>query len=329
MYSEIRVSGRAGVAEIDIEGVIGVPEKMQFDKPGDRVTTYSKFTESLRQISAIDAQEVVVNIRSTGGDVNDALLIYDALIGLEAKVTTRCYGYVASAATIIAQAAAPGAREISESTLYLIHCSESAAEGNSSALSRTVELLDKTDVRIADIYAARSGREAAGFVALMKENEGRGKWLSAVEAVDAGLADKLIDRREAAGEANEKVLNDVAVAVAAMLGLTELPGTESVAKGDYSRMLRVVRSFFARMMRPIGRKETGKSEVRFVAAASNSNAGGCGRLPQDKTVVFQLRDAQKKAIPTKTSSREDPSVGEPRRSANEQAYYDDVLNLKI
>ena len=41
-----------------------------------------------------------------------------------AEVVTRCYGYVASAATVIAQAASPGCREISSNAFYLIHCSE-------------------------------------------------------------------------------------------------------------------------------------------------------------------------------------------------------------
>ena len=63
----------------------------------------------------------MVDIRSTGGDVNDALLIHDALCSLDAHITTRCYGYTASAATIIAQAASPGCREISANALYLIH----------------------------------------------------------------------------------------------------------------------------------------------------------------------------------------------------------------
>ena len=108
MKSEIQIDNNAGVCQIDIEGTIGVPEEWQFDRPEARVATYEKFRDAVRRIAEIDASEVVVNIRSTGGDVNDALLIYDALAALDAEVTTRCYGYVASAATLIAQAASEG-----------------------------------------------------------------------------------------------------------------------------------------------------------------------------------------------------------------------------
>ena len=79
--------------------------------------------------------QIVVDIRSTGGDVNDALLIHDALCSLDAHITTRCYGYTASAATIIAQAASPGCREISANALYLIHTAICAAEGNAAEIA--------------------------------------------------------------------------------------------------------------------------------------------------------------------------------------------------
>ena len=106
MKSEIQIKNSAGVCRIEIEGTIGVPEEWQFDQPEARVATYEKFRDTVRRIAGIDAPQIVVDIRSTGGDVNDALLIHDALRSLDAHITTRCYGYTASAATIIAQAAA-------------------------------------------------------------------------------------------------------------------------------------------------------------------------------------------------------------------------------
>ena len=83
MKSEIQIDNNAGVCQIDIEGTIGVPEEWQFDRPEARVATYEKFRDAVRRIAEIDASEVVVNIRSTGGDVNDALLIHDALRQLQ------------------------------------------------------------------------------------------------------------------------------------------------------------------------------------------------------------------------------------------------------
>jgi len=135
---------------------------------------------------------ILVNIRSSGGDVADALLIYEALVSVDAHITTRCYGYTASAATIIAQAANEGCREIAQSALYLIHNSSCATEGNATELSNQVALLKQTDERIATIYASRSGKPTAHFAALMDKNNGNGVWLSPEQAVEAGLADVII-----------------------------------------------------------------------------------------------------------------------------------------
>lgn len=186
MNQIIKISDSATVATIDIEGTIGE------QGGGDAVTTYQELKQRLEQIEAIEAPMVVVNIRSVGGDVGDALLIYEALRSLDAHITTRCYGYTASAATIIAQAANEGCREIASSALYLIHNSSCVAEGNAADLQLHAELLSKTDERIAAIYAASSGRDAAYYAELMARNSGNGEWLSPEQALEAGLVDVVV-----------------------------------------------------------------------------------------------------------------------------------------
>lgn len=182
----INISASSTTCTIDIEGTIGVKEQ------GGGISTYQQLREQIEQIQLIDSPIVVVNIRSVGGDVNDAMLIYEALLSLDAHITTRCYGYTASAATIIAQAANEGCREIASSALYLIHNSHCSAQGNAEQLSAQVELLKKTDSRIAAIYAARSGRDKSHFAELMAANGGDGEWLSPEQAVEAGLVDTII-----------------------------------------------------------------------------------------------------------------------------------------
>lgn len=191
METQIKITNEASVCTIDIEGVIGLPEKEQFADSAHSIATYERLSEEIEKIKGIEADEIVVNIRSTGGDVNDAMLIYEALVALNTKITTRCYGYTASAATIIAQSASDGCREIAASALYLVHMSSSAIEGNAEDMIERIDLLKKTDDRIASLYAMRSGREKEYFENLMAENGGRGRWLTPKEVVEAGLADKI------------------------------------------------------------------------------------------------------------------------------------------
>ncbi|MBQ6584401.1 MAG: ATP-dependent Clp protease proteolytic subunit [Alistipes sp.] len=185
----IDINNSAGIATIDIEGTIGAPDYSDNGK----VATYEEFKTKLAEINDLNMRKVVVNIRSTGGDVNDALLIYDALKEVNRKVETICYGYTASAATIIAQAASTGERKMSANGLYLIHQASTYADGNANELDAKADLLKKTDERIAAIYSAASGRPSEEFTALMAENNGKGKWLSAEEALAAGLIDTIIN----------------------------------------------------------------------------------------------------------------------------------------
>ena len=195
MESEIQINNTAGVCQIDIEGTIGVPEEWQFEEPDARVATYERFRDTLRRIAEIEAPEVVVNIRSTGGDVNDALLIYDALAALDAEVTTRCYGYVASAATLIAQAASEGRREISAGALYLVHAAACAAEGNAAELEARAELLRKAYACAYDPAFTDDATvvEAAGGVLRLVEGETTN--LKITTRDDLAVAEAILARR--------------------------------------------------------------------------------------------------------------------------------------
>lgn len=288
MKSEIQIDNNAGVCRIDIEGTIGVPEEWQFEEPEARVATYEKFRGAVRRIAEIDAPEVVVNIRSTGGDVNDALLIHDALTALGAHITTRCYGYTASAATIIAQAASPGCREISANALYLIHTAVCATEGNAAELTGKLDLLRQTDTRIAAVYAARSGRPAAEFETLMAENSGNGRWLSPEEAVAAGLADVVTD---AAGHPAPSLAQNIARGWERLLARIGLSAAEGLPA---DRNVLHTASEEPEMLR------------RSAAAA---------------------RQAQQRVAPTQTKPREDPSYGDLARTANQRAYSEDAKRL--
>ncbi len=291
----IRINNNAGVCHIDIEGTIGVPEEWQFDQPEQRIATYEKFRDAVRRIGEIDAPEVVVNIRSTGGDVNDALLIPDALRQLSGRITTRCYGYTASAATIIAQAASDGCREISANALYLIHTSICATEGNAAELSGKIDLLRHTDRRLAEIYAARSGRTAEEFETLMAENNGNGRWLSPEETLAAGLADTIID---AGGTTTE----------------TSSAHPRNDARG------------WARLLAALGlHRGKGPSDELL----DDRNVLHFDDEPESRqTSSIASDEAFRHAAPTTTRPCEDPSCNETIRTANQRAYAADARQFR-
>lgn len=334
MLSEIKVTNSSDRAVIDIEGVIGVPEQTQFDNPESRVATYAKFAEALRRITAIEAKKIIVNIRSTGGNVNDALLIYEALRAQSAHVTTRCSGYTASAATIIAQAASDGAREISPNSLYLVHCSEGSAEGNSKSLSTVKEMLDKTDDRIAEIYAGRGEHDRDYYVGLMSENGGKGRWLTAAETIGAGLADRIIsDQPDSLSNYTESSPTDILLA---MLGLPALPDYSSedsapkhvTRRSTLKRLIKFLRKIFE-----ISESDSSPRRIRRYADGAEPPINLSRVNPDESTnadfpLLEAWRRAQSVAKPTETKEIEDPVVGEGRYDANTKAYHEDVKNIR-
>ncbi|MFI3304176.1 MAG: Clp protease ClpP [Rikenellaceae bacterium] len=313
MRETIKIKNSQETTTIDIEGTIGIPEEWQFEDPQQRVTTYENFRRSLQQIEELQSTNVVVNIRSTGGDVGDALLIYDALVGLDAQITTRCWGYVASAATVIAQAASEGQREISSNALYLIHNSTCTAEGNATELSQRVELLRKSDERLAELYARRSGRDVESFVTLMGEEGGEGRWLSAKEAIEAGLADSEIATSTLAPE-EESEESEESESVPEMVSETLESALTSV-KG---------------VLRKIGSRLRGADREREVATpvVSDTVSASVSASTESSASQIVFEERQRELTPTVIAQCEDPSLHEASMSANESAYLRDAQRMR-
>ena len=299
MSQLIKIKNEVNLTTIDIEGTIGMEEAWQFDNPDSRVATYERFRESVSQIADIQNSEIRVNIRSTGGDVNDAILIYEALRATGAKVTTCCYGYTASAATIVAQAASEGCRLIAPSSLYLIHNSICATEGNAEELQAEVEMLHQTDMRLADIYATRSGRDIEEIKALMAENGGRGKWLSPEEAIAMGLVDAVEDVVAPTTTFTERTKQAV-VALLNHLGITaEASSVEPPHPAD---------------------------DVNIVVRNSQSEKP----LASHKEMsLIALKEAQREVEASKVKSVQDPNPVDLDSDPRKLAYESDARNMRL
>lgn len=292
MNQMIKIKNEVDTTIIDIEGTIGVPESWQSDNPETRVTTYERFKESVSRIADIENSTIRVNIRSTGGDVNDAMLIYEALRATGAKVTTCCYGYTASAATIVAQAASEGCRLIAPTSLYLIHNSLCSVEGNAEELQAEVDMLRQTDRRIAELYASRSGRGVEDIAELMAANGGRGRWLSPSEALAEGLVDAVEGESEASTE-QQSLVERTKVGVKALLKALGVEFKDDI---------------------------TPESDVNYTPHP----------LPTDSVdgskITFE--NAQSAVEPIALKPMEDPSPVERSQEPRKQAYESDVRSIK-
>lgn len=299
MNRTIKIKNEVDHTTIDIEGTIGLSEAWQFDNPESRVATYERFRECVAEIADIRNAHIRVNIRSTGGDVNDAILIYEALRATGAHITTCCYGYTASAATIVAQAASEGCRLIAPSSLYLIHNSLCATEGNAEELQAEVEMLRQTDRRIAEIYASRSGREVETIERLMSENGGRGRWLSPTESVEAGLVDSI--EGEVVAEEREP-----SIAERTKHGVKALLRAIGVAAGDD--------------------QPAAEDDINYI---SRQTVSDLAPEPKNETVSIDFEEHQRAVEPSKVKATEDPDPVDFAANPRAKAYDNDARRMKM
>ena len=148
----------------------------------------------LEAISALDVDEIEVVISSLGGDADQAFQIYDALKHHKCRIVTTVTGLCASAGTIIA--CAGDVRRISPNSLYLIHKCWGYCVGNANELQKDIDMCNKIDGRMLDIYKSVSSKSEDDLKSLMNEQNGNGIWITAQEAVEYGFATELWEGEE-------------------------------------------------------------------------------------------------------------------------------------
>jgi ATP-dependent protease ClpP protease subunit len=171
------------------------------DKTPTRVYIYDEIgmwgvdaQEFANEINALDVDEFELHINSPGGDLFDGIAIYNAVKQHPAKVTTFVDALAASAASFIALAGDEVV--MTRNATMMIHDGIALTYGNEEAHLYTAGLLSKFSDNIADIYAFNAGGSVEEWRALMREEV----WYSAREAVDAGLADRMLDEEDLEAE---------------------------------------------------------------------------------------------------------------------------------
>lgn len=137
------------------------------------------------QITGLQVDEIEVWINSPGGEVFDGVAIYNALRMHPARVVTRVDGLAASIASVIVQAG--DERVMVSGSQMMVHNASGICFGDANEMLAFAEVLEHQNQVIAGIYAERAGADAAGFLASMAAET----WMTADEAVEAGLADRV------------------------------------------------------------------------------------------------------------------------------------------
>lgn len=162
-------------------------EVLIYAEIGEWGVTAIDFIQELRSVAS---PNITVRINSPGGQIFDGFAIYNALLNHPAHVTAHVDGVAASAASFIAQAA--DEIIVAKASSMMVHGGSGMCIGKAADMRTMADLLDKLDGQMAAIYAQRTERPTAEWLAQM----GTDTWYTADEAVAAGLADRVADAPE-------------------------------------------------------------------------------------------------------------------------------------
>lgn len=136
-------------------------------------------------LDSISPKPVDVRIDSAGGDVYEGFAIASALLRYEGHVRAYVDGMAASAASYIAVMADEVV--MADFAWFMIHDAWCLTAGNAAQLLEDAARLDALDKTIADMIAARTGRDFGEVKAAMDAET----WYDAQAALDFGLADRV------------------------------------------------------------------------------------------------------------------------------------------
>ena len=148
-------------------------------------------------------KDISFYINSPGGSVSAGLAIYDTMQFIKPDVHTIVIGQAASMGSFLAQAGAPGKRFVLPESRTMIHRVSSGTPGTRGSVhvqelqfedsKRGFEESQRINRRLTELYVQHNtaGKTYNEFYELMKFDT----FLSAQEAVNMGLADKIVEKR--------------------------------------------------------------------------------------------------------------------------------------
>lgn len=142
-------------------------------------------------VRAVTAPRIDLHLNSPGGDVFDARAMKVALEAFSGQVVVHVDGVAASAASFLAMAADEVV--MADGAFLMIHNAWGITVGNAVEHRAQAELLDKVDESLVADYVAKSGKDADEVRRWMAAET----WFTADEAIEAGLADRKVERKAA------------------------------------------------------------------------------------------------------------------------------------
>ena len=137
------------------------------------------------------SKDIVLYINSPGGLVTAGMAIYDTMQYVKSDIQTIVVGQACSMGSLLASAGTKGKRYMLPHARHMIHQPLGGASGQATDVEIRANELLRWKKELTEIYAKTTGQPLDKLKADME----RDKFMTPTEAVEYGLADKVISSR--------------------------------------------------------------------------------------------------------------------------------------
>ena len=151
----------------------------------------------LLHLESQDAEkDISLYINSPGGEVYSGLAILDTMNFIKPQGSTICVGMAASMAAVLLSAGAKGKRFCLPHSKVMIHQPSGGAQGQQTEIEIVAEEIKKTRREFNQILSDASGQP----IEKVQADTERDNYLTAAEALDYGLIDRIVTSRDLAAK---------------------------------------------------------------------------------------------------------------------------------
>ena len=155
-------------------------------------TTASLVVAQLLYLEAQDPdKEIQFYINSPGGSVTAGMAIYDTMQYIKCDVSTICIGMAASMGAFLLSSGTKGKRLALPNAEIMIHQPSAGTQGQITDMAIHLKRLEIVKTRLTGILAANTGKP----LEVVRADCERDNFMTAQEAMEYGLIDKVIDHR--------------------------------------------------------------------------------------------------------------------------------------
>ncbi len=137
--------------------------------------------------------DIQMYINSPGGSVSAGLGIYDTMQFVTCDVSTYCIGQAASMGAVLLTAGAAGKRHALPNARIMIHQPLAGMEGTAEDIMIHANEFKKVKRRLNDILIKHTGQS----LETIEADTDRDRFMTAVEAMEYRLIDKVVDQMDA------------------------------------------------------------------------------------------------------------------------------------